>query len=355
MHSTTRFVILLLGVLMIPPAIADPALAFGPLRVPDLSPYSLAHLDPHETHPDLPGEGEWVLTTHASWANTTIMSPNVAAYLAARPGKSALRGQVLSDILALPGDVYLFDGELALAEWEMLRRLTDHSYGFVRLRALSLNGGILDGAVDQFHQAFGFEPNGRDRLQRNTVSNLLRLDSGAPFLGLGSETEWFQDPVVGLGWRGSWRDTWLWNAELSVKLNTHTRPDFFANDHTDIGASVSLQSTGDKQRWYLAWHGVYQGSSGLFPSRSRSLIHSVTASWAYDVSETQTAILQGTISQGPFEKTAGSELGDEQFWLTAGWRWNTDRSSWELAVTENVINFENTSDIVVHGQWQYRW
>src|SRR6185503_9321885 len=105
------------------------------------------------------------------------MSQNVEQYLKSLPGRRTLGTAEADAIRALPGEAYLVDLELGLIDVTLHRKLTEHWSANVTISGMHYGGGFLDGTIENFHKAFGFDSFGRPAVARNGVNAIFDLKS----------------------------------------------------------------------------------------------------------------------------------------------------------------------------------
>jgi len=115
MVNTTKMELLVLLVSLFHSGLALSQELLGPVSIRDMSPISVGRLDLKEARTKRNSPGSWDFQVGVSHANTLIMSDNVERYLEQRetPGRR-LSDADIDELLALPGEVYLFDGALTV-------------------------------------------------------------------------------------------------------------------------------------------------------------------------------------------------------------------------------------------------
>ena len=108
------------------------------------------------------------------YQNTWALSEDVERYLQSRP-RSPLTPADVANIRALPGEQFLVDAEVALLDVTFNYPITNRLGMYATLSAASYHGGWMDGVIENFHRAFGFEPYGRPGLTRGQVNLLFDL------------------------------------------------------------------------------------------------------------------------------------------------------------------------------------
>ena len=105
-------------------------------------------------------------------------------------------------IQALPGENYLFDMELAELDVTFHYKFTPHWGGYLVLSGVNYSGGFLDSGIEGFHDAFGFDNNGRPAVSQNDVNLIADLKS-ADMAFLGAPTNGgLLDPTIGVRYSG---------------------------------------------------------------------------------------------------------------------------------------------------------
>src|SRR5438094_6994382 len=148
----------------------------GPLRIRDMTPFNLLRLDMLPAHAVSGAPGSWAIEADLSYSNTFVMSDNVQRYLEARGERRPLTQTDADAILGLGQDAYYVDGEFGLLDLTFHYGITRRSSVYLTLSAYNFTGGIFDRTIENFHEAFGLDQNGRDLVARDRFQIVSSLD-----------------------------------------------------------------------------------------------------------------------------------------------------------------------------------
>ena len=316
---------------------ADPGSRAMPLRMANLNPFHLLYGVP-------PSAGARVMPEGSS---EVIASLDIASHL--RAGGSGT-------------ERVLIDGEtwrqgLALrqglgAGWELL----------VEVPAVSHTGGVFDGFIQNWHDAFGLPQGDRDRVPRNRLA-LIYADGGGTRIDIDSDVHSLGDASLGVGYA------------LPVPP--------FSNDGVAVRAMVKLPSgdadalagsggysastwaetsgafsgSGVSRRWlYAATLGVLAGEA---PEGLSDIGGSFIAFGRFGVTwralEDLDLTVQVDAHSSPYGGSALSPLGDPAVMLGLGGTLRiTEHMALEVAVTEDDGTRHTAPDIGLHAAMRWR-
>ena len=229
-----------------PPLSAAESDFLGLLRARDLTTFGFLRLDMRPAHAIHAPKGTWAIETELAHQNTWATSPGVREYLDAFPERRPIGPAEVADIQALPGENSLFDMELAELDVTFHYKFTEHWGGYLVLSGVNYSGGFLDGSIESFHDALGFEDNMRPSVRRNDVSLISDLKSG-DFAFLGTPTHGgLLDPMIGVRYSGV-EQLKGWNVvlEAAAKLAVRGQEDFLSTGKSDYGQQATLQRFSD--------------------------------------------------------------------------------------------------------------
>lgn len=344
---------LLVFVAMAAAALSSPAQAdgepdlLGPLRLRDLTPFALQRLDflPASASARYP-EG-WALEANVSYTNTFIMSGNVSDYLEARGSRDPLSAADFAALGALEGDAFYFDGSISVFNLTFHYGVSESLAVYGILPVHRYHGGSLDAAIESFHRQAGFSDFGRDLVARDQFQGYFRINGKETVLMDAPRGTGLADPVLGLRKRGLSVGDWDVVLELAAKLPVGADDPLFSSGHADIGAQVSFQRQWQDNGLYFSLSHIWFGGSDSLASVRRH-IPSLTAAWETRVGERTSVILQATAARSIFRGETDPELAANQYQLSAGIRRQHGPLHYTFALTENVVNFNNTPDIGFH-------
>ncbi len=319
----------------------------GPLRIRDMTPFSILRLDMLPAHAVPEGSRSWVVEADITHVNTFVMSGNVRTYLKLHGGERRSLGQADIDaIQAFGEDAYYVDGEFSLLDLTLHRAFTDRSSVYLTLPVYDYTGGFLDSTVESFHDAFGLDNAARDSVARNRFQvvaalggqNVSILDSQAES-GLG-------DPVLGVRHRWPLRDPrWQLVVDGAVKLALRGERLFLSTGAHDYGFQASLQGRFNRQ-------GIYFGASALrttgrvlgVPLEGR-VVPTVTAAYEVGITRHTNAVLQLITSESAVRDTSIEEIKEKKYLASLGLRSRRGPLVYGFAIIENVASYQNTPDV----------
>lgn len=320
----------------------------GPLRLRDLTPFALQRLDflPASAGANYP-KG-WALEANVSYTNTFIMSRNVLDYLEARGERAPLTAQDFAAMSRFQDDAFYFDGSISVLNLTLHRRLDDDLALYAILPVHRYHGGSLDATIESFHEEAGFSDFGRDLVAQDRFQGFFKVGSSTTVLPAAPRGTGIADPVLGL--RHSALQVGAWDVVLegAIKLPIGANDVLFSSGHTDVGVQVSFQRQWANDGIYLSASYVYFGGSDSFGAAVNRHIPSITAAWESRLTRRTSVILQATAARSLFKGDTDPELAASQYQLSIGLRHVRDRIHYTAALTENVVNFNNTPDIGFH-------
>jgi hypothetical protein len=333
---------------------ASPALQ-GPIRLRDLSPFSLQRLDfqPASALAEVPEQ--WTLELNLSQTNTFVMSENVADYLQARGSRQPLTAADARALAALGEDYYYFDGAITVLHVTGHYALDRNTAVYAIVPVQWHNGGFLDAGIESFHHSLGLTNANREYVTRNGYTALLRLE-GETLRYLDSPGAGIGDPVAGLRYRGLTLGDWRVVLEAAVTLPVGTVDEFFSNGAADGGIQVSLQRQRGAHGIYVSLNQVWVGRPDRLADSIRRRVPSLTLAYEYALDPASSLIGQFTLARSSFARGPDAGLTENEYQASIGWRrsWPDGRHL-TLAFTENLFAFNNTPDIGLHVGfgWNY--
>jgi hypothetical protein len=356
MRTRIGAIFMLAAAAWIAPAGAAESEYLGLLRARDLTTFGFLRLDMRPAHAVHAPAGTWAIETELAHQNTWALSQGARDYLDALPGRRKLGPDEVAAILALPGENYLFDMELAELDVTLHYKFTDRIGGYLVLSGVNYSGGFLDGSIEGFHDMFGFDNNGRPAVRRNDV-NLIADINSANMAFLGAPTHGgMLDPTIGIRW-SSPQQTRGWSVvlEAAVKVAVQGQKDFLSTGRSDFGMQATLQRFGGHHAWYVSGSAVYyDGRDNMMPTDPR-IVPTLVVGWERKLSDETHLILQGYVSQSVYTRddTDLDELLDRKYQLSVGVYRRIGRGVLSFAFTENLQNFNNTPDVGLQLGWAY--
>jgi hypothetical protein len=323
---------------------------YGLLRARDLTPFGFLRLDMRPAHAVSIEPGHWAFETEMAYQNTWALSPQVEKYLTSLEpsGRRDLGPAEVQAIHDLPGENYLVDTEAASIDVAFHYKFSSQWAGYIIASGLMYNGGFLDGAIESFHDTFGFSSFGRPAASRNDVNLIYDLKS-SQVTYLGSPTDGgFTDPTLGLRYTAiTAPKNWQVVLEAAVKVPVWGRRLLLSTGRTDYGMQASLQRFGDHHAFYVSAAAVYYAGSVEPAPQDERIIPTVVFGYERVVTARTNINLQGYISSSVYthEQTDLDELLKEKYQLSLGFRHRIEHTLISFAVTENLQNVNNTPDI----------
>lgn len=344
---------ILLVALAAAPATADEPAAgegwrtLGLMRIRDMTPFGINRLDLLPAHTvELP-PGSFAFEVSLTHQNTWVLSRNVEEYLASRgDGRRAISAEDVAAILALPGDVYLVDGEFGLLDLTLHFRPTEHFGLYATIPYHFFGGGRLDSTIESFHREAGFSSAERDRVPRNDWLVVARVDGASLLLTEPPDND-LGDPVLGARWSAAGvPERWNLIVEGAAKLAWFDRERLVSTGSNDYGVQLSLQRFLRRNALYLTFSYVYVSTPDRAFSDDRWL-PTLVAGWETRLTRSTNLILQLYGSPSTIQETALDELSADKLQATIGLQWLWRDGAVRFGITENLANFNNTPDVGV--------
>jgi hypothetical protein len=166
-----------------------------------------------------------------------------------------------------------FDGETTVFSYGARGALADGWEWGVEIPFVDHDGGYLDAAVDNFHDIFGFDDNGRERANRNQIDYFIRY-RGETYVDFQDETDDWGDVRASLGYQLARDDTQAWAVRALLKLPTGEVEHLTGSDATDLALWVehARSSLFGQARMSLsaALGAMWLGDGDLVPQRQES-------------------------------------------------------------------------------------
>ncbi len=301
--------------------------------------------------------GGWAIETEFGYQNTWALSDPVEKYLQARAERDGLTSVDLAAIRDLPGENYLVDLELGELDVTLHRQLTPHWGAFVIVSAAAYGGGMLDGAIEQFHSAFGMSDKGRRGLARDQMNVVMDLDA-LQYASIGARARnGLLDPTLGVRYTGvSLPVPWSLALEAALKVPVAGQRDFLSTGRIDTGLQASVMRRGHRHAFYGSFAVVgYSGSDGDAQPDAR-VVPTVVLGFESHLATRVHSILQLYASPSIFDSddTGLSALTSNKYQLSVGVRYHRGSHLLTFALTENLANMNNTPDVGFQLGWAYR-
>ena len=339
-----------------PPARAVEGEFLGLLRARDLTTFGFLRLDMRPAHAIHAPEGTWAIEVELAHQNTWALSSGAREYLDSLSGRRSLGPEEVADILALPGENYVFDMELAELDVTLHYKFTRRWGAYLVLSGVNYSGGFLDSSIEGFHDVFGFDNNGRPSAERNDVNLIADLNNANLQVFDAPTSGGLLDPTVGVRYSSPQQlEGWNFVLEAAAKLALQGEEDFLSTGRTDYGVQATLQRFGDHHAWYVSGSAVYyDGRTGITPTEPQ-VVPTLVVGYERKLNEKTHLVLQGYVSNSVYshEDTDLDELLDTKLQLSLGVYRRMGRGVLSFAITENMQNFNNTPDVGLQLGWAY--
>lgn len=324
---------------------------YGMLRERDLTPFGILRLDMRPAHAFGMEPRTFAIEASVGYQNTWALSRNVEKYLTDSEslGRRPMGPADVDAILALPGENYLLDTELAVIDLGVHYKLSEAwtVYGF--FTALSYQGGFMDGGIEKFHDVLGFSTFGRPAIARNETSVILNLKGARNVVLLDAPKHRdFTDPVFGVRYTGiDLPGRWDMSVDAAVKIPIDGERPLFSTGRTDYGLQAAFRRLGVRNAVHVDLAAVwYAGESAPVPHESQ-IVPTVIIGWEFKATPRTNLILQAYASESVYtrDQTDLDELLNPKFQASIGVRRRFEWGLLSFAITENLQNLNNTPDV----------
>lgn len=342
-----RSLALVCTALLFTPAHTDASPEPGILRARDLSPFALQRLDMRPADMSERPAGRWTVELQAGYQNTFAMSDDAHRYLQHRnTGRLPLRPEDARALLATPGDSYYIDVEVGALDFVLQRHFTPQLAAFFEIPYIRYGEGKLDALIEGFHDAAGMGQMGRDLAARDRFQIVYRFaDASVQMLdrkvkgGLG-------DPIVGVSYMPASAGAWQFSIEAATKLPVAGERLLLSTGETDFGVQASTRRRFGRATLQASATVVHY--SGGFESPADELIPTLIVAGGYAATPTTSLIVQTYASRSAVRGRTLDELNDNKYQLSVGLQSNIRGWTWTFAITENIVNYDNTPDVAFH-------
>jgi hypothetical protein len=329
----------------------------GPLRVRDQSLLGMGFLAFDPESADVLAKGKWQLDLIATVTNTFAKSQPITGHLDERASREPVTlGFLRAATAAQEGrGAFYLDGETYRTAVAIRRGFGHRLQLGITLQALQLNGGALDSTIERFHSAFGLGQAGRLGAERDRYTVFVSAN--------GQELFTEAEPSFGLG------DTVLsakyvlhtepgrayLSAEALVKLPTGNEDDLYSSGSTDLGAQVLYSRFWAKSCLHASAGVLRLGPSDVLHTPAQTLLSGMVA-YEHGIFNPRTSMIaQVTLSQSPLRDLDLAELGALSLQTSLGIKcaFGANRMLF-VALTENLVHFDNTADVGLHVGWTQR-
>jgi uncharacterized protein DUF3187 len=356
MRHRTGIIAFLAAAACIHPAAAAENDYLGLLRARDLTTFGFLRLDMRPAHAIHAPKGTWAIETELAHQNTWALSSGARDYLDSLPDRRPLGPEEVDAILALPGENYVFDMELAELDVTFHYKFADRWGGYLVLSGVHYSGGFLDGAIESFHDMMGFDDNARPAVRRDDVNLIADLKNANMAFTSAPTSGGMLDPTIGIRYSSDRQVRgWSYVLEAAVKPAWRGKKDFISTGKTDYGVQATLQRFGDQHAWYVSASAVYyDGKTSATPTPAQ-VVPTLVVGYERHLNAKTHLILQGYASDSVYshKETDINSLLDPKYQLSLGIYRRMGRGVMSFAFTENLQNFNNTPDVALQLGWAY--
>lgn len=321
---------------------------YGPLRIRDMGPVGFTRLHVVPDHAVQPYAGAFALELHLAHSNTFATGGEVLNFLEERGGRAPLSSQDVADIFARPGNAYLFDAALSVYQLTAHYGLGDRWSVFGSLPVYRYGRGRFDNVIENFHDTFGFSDFGRSHVPQDQFLALLELDGQQVVLTEPPKDSGVGDPVIGARYYWPLREREAVTVQVAHKFATQNPRSFTSTGSSDTAIQFSWQKRLVDNAWYVNVAGVRVGNAAPFPDKTREIIPSLNVAWEYRAFEHTNLVVQLNGQRSLFRDGGETELAENLYQASIGLRHRVGEFVWSYALTENLVNFNNTADLGFH-------
>lgn len=321
---------------------------YGPLRIRDMSPFQILRLNMLPDHAIAPRRGRFGLELHLSHSNTFVADDDVLAYLAERGRRAEISRDDFEAIRGRADDAFLFDAAIGYFLATAHYGFSDRWSGYVSLPAHYFGGGFMDSTIEHFHEQFGFDTFGREFISRNDFQALAIIDGESFFLPERPTHGGAGDPVFGIRYYHPLLAHSAFTIEFAHKATVQDPAKFRSTGSSDTGLQVSWHAHGQSNSIYVSAAVVHTGRSEPFPDRTRRISPSLNVAWEARVGRSSNLVAQINAARSLFDEGADAELAADVYQASLGFRQRYGEFVWSYALTENLVNFNNSADLGFH-------
>ncbi|MFQ5524868.1 MAG: DUF3187 family protein [Thermoanaerobaculia bacterium] len=353
--SATRFACLV-GLVLVFASRAPAAEDFeftGPLRLSDQFLLTGGAMPVEPLPLDLLEAGSWQAEVMVSMANTFARSESVQRALEARTERLPVTPEFLARVERESENgepLFFIDGESLRTELRLRRGLGNGLELEVRLPFLEIQGGWMDGLLEEFHDVAGFDQDGRLGVPKDQRAVFLQLEEG-DLLRDPKQSLDLADPLLAI--RGQRRlakneRRLIWDAAIKLPLGDDER--FGSSGSVDVAGQAQVSRCKRRSCRFAALNLRYLGEWKLLGLGER-LIPGIYAGWERRWRRVSW-VVQLMIAGSPLDGIRIEDLHSEIWQLSGGLQWRLGKYGMTAAVTENVAHFENGPDLTLH--WAVR-
>ena len=320
----------------------------GPLRIRDQLLIGMGFLAFDLVSADVLGRGEWQIDLVQSITNTWVQSASVERFLEERSERSPL---TLDELRALepdqPGEgLYHVDGELYCTSLSARRGIGKGLQLNLTVPILDFQAGVGDGAIEGFHDAFGFSQSGREGTFRDAYLVYVRDAEGNELFRSAAPGPRLSDVSLGLKARLPAPPAWLVAIEGTLKLPTGDEDDLSGSGSADFGLQLLGTRYFRRSCLHTALAVVRLRNSQLLSDQT---LVSAMLGYEHAIGSMTSVVAQATVSQSPFGDLNINRLADVAYLVDLGVkRGLSEKTVVFAALSENVVNVNSSIDVGLH-------
>ena len=243
-----------------------------------------------------------------------------------------------------------FDGETALLTYGIRRPWGERFEYGLSVPYLIHHGGFLDAVIDNFHDAFGFDGNGRDLTGRGHIDYFIQ-DEGEIFADFQHQRRDWGDIRLSGGYQLVRNDARSLAARIELKLPTGDVDDLTGSEGTDVAIWADYSDRSLLSRLGLdlttTLGVVLLGEGELAPDKQEDYAVFAHLGLSYRLSDRWSLKTQ-LDAHSELMDSHVDQLGGQALMGTIGARWHVTPTLWtDFAIVEDVYS-DSTSDVV----WQ---
>ncbi len=316
-------------------------------------PLHLIFLDQTPRSARLLAHGERRLTVHTTYENTQV-GTDALIDLFLVDNFQVNNGIVTRSLLDkvamanLEGTAFYVDGETMRTVIEFAGGLSERFEFDVEIPFLMHTGGFLDSIIDDYHEALDLPDGGRPGFQRDryaagyvTPGTTIFVEGGRDGIRLGDIVLTGRTALVKAG-EGHPAIT----ISVSAKLPTGDADRLDGSGSADYGTALEISGRAGRSSLHAGYAytkiGAWDLAPDLNPRNSRSLF----GTWVFSATPRTALIAQLLRTRGPFEQTAGNDLGRATTEIAFGMRHGAGGGLlFDWALIENLDNDFSAPDI----------
>lgn len=316
-------------------------------------PLHLVFLDQTPRGARLLDRGEHRLSVHSTYENTQV-GTDALINLFLVDDFQTLNGKVTRPILeaaaaANPeGTAFYIDGETSRTVIDFALGLGERFELDLEIPFLMHTGGFLDSIIDEYHEALDFPEGGRPGIQRDRYVNGYVTGGTSVFVEGGRDGIRQGDIVLSgrtalvKAVKGRPAVTF----SVSAKLPTGDSDRLDGSGSADYGAAIAISGQAGRSSLHGGYAYTKVGTWKLAPELHLRNSRSLFGTWVFRATPRSALIVQLLRTRGPFEQTAGNDLGRATTEIAFGMRHGTGEGLlFDWAFIENLDNKFNSPDI----------